>query len=189
MTFDFLATVKKQYSTVPVERDFIRRSKSGREQILWVGCSDSSVEETDALGVPREEIFVHRNLGNIVSNGDLSSESAVEWCLNLLKVKHIIVCGHYDCSLIDKGDGSVLGGWYKNVTKLHALNEDYLRKSDSSLDYECRHRKLEEVYVLAEMDWLKRQENVRKAIEEDGLQIHAFVYDKHTNECFRLVEE
>lgn len=121
-------------------------------------------------------------------------------------MKHIIVCGHYDCALIDKGDGSVLGGWHKfvpsfpisaakqltvrrNVTKLHALNESYLRKSDSSLDYECRHRKLEEVYVLAEIDWLKRQENVRKAIEEDGLQIHAFVYDKQSNECFRLVVE
>lgn len=87
MTFDFLSLVKKQYHTVPLERDFIQPAKiAGREQILWVGCSDSSVEETDVLDVPREEIFVHRNLGNIISNGDLSSESAVEWCLDLLKV-------------------------------------------------------------------------------------------------------
>lgn len=92
MTFDLLTTVKKPYRAVPVESDFIRRSKSGKEQILWVGCSDSSVEETDALGVPREEIFVHRNLGNIVSNGDLSSESALEWCLNLLKVFPVLEC-------------------------------------------------------------------------------------------------
>ncbi len=86
MTFDLLAMVKKQYRIIPVERDFIPSSDSGREQIMWVGCGSSSVEETDTLDVPREEIFVHRNLGNIVSNGDLSSESAVEWCLNLLKV-------------------------------------------------------------------------------------------------------
>lgn len=87
MTFDFLSLVKKQYRTLPLEGDFIQPSKiEGKEQILWVGCSDSSVEETDVLDVPREEIFVHRNLGNIISNGDLSSESAIEWCLDLLKV-------------------------------------------------------------------------------------------------------
>ncbi|KUJ06600.1 carbonic anhydrase [Mollisia scopiformis] len=186
MTFDFLSLVKKQYRTVPLEGDFIQPSKiEGKEQILWVGCSDSSVEETDVLDVPREEIFVHRNLGNIISNGDLSSESAIEWCLDLLKVKHIIVCGHYDCALIDKGDGSALGGWHK----LHELNESHLSKSDSSLNYECRHRKLEEVYVLAEVDWLKRQPSVRRAMEEEGLKLHAFVYDKERNVGYRLVEE
>jgi len=77
----------------------------------------------------------------------------------------------------------------RNITKLHALNETHLSKSNSALDDECRHRKLEEVYVLAEVDWLKRQANVRRAVDEEGLQIHAFVYDKETNACFRLVEE
>jgi len=92
MTFDFLSLIKKQYRIVPLDRNFIQPSKiAGKEQILWVGCSDSSVEETDVLDVPREEIFVHRNLGNIVSNGDLSSESAVAWCLDLLKVKFLLL--------------------------------------------------------------------------------------------------
>lgn len=69
------------------------------------------------------------------------------------------------------------------------MNENHLSRSDSTLDYECRHRKLEEVYVLAETDWLRRQASVRRAIDEEGLQIHAFVYDKEKNVCFRLVEE
>jgi carbonic anhydrase len=58
----------------------------------------------------------------------------------------------------------------------------------SNLNGYCRHRKLEEVYVLAEVGWLRRQEIVRKAIEERGLQIHPFVYDKDTNQCVKLVE-
>jgi len=78
---------------------------------------------------------------------------------------------------------------YRNVTKLHHMNEDHLERVKSRLDDYCRHRRLEEVYVLAEVEWLKRQEIVKKAIEERGLQIHAFVYDKAKNACVRLVEE
>lgn len=69
------------------------------------------------------------------------------------------------------------------------MNENHLEKIHSPLNSEFRHRRLEEVYVLAETDWLKRQANVRKAMEEGGLQIHAVVYDKDNGKCWRLVEE
>lgn len=75
------------YQILPLPKDFIPPAKiPGSQQILWIGCSDSTVEETDVLDVPREEIFVHRNLGDKVSDGDLSSRAAVEWGLGLLKV-------------------------------------------------------------------------------------------------------
>jgi carbonic anhydrase len=61
-------------------------------------------------------------------------------------------------------------------------------KNKSDINAYCRHRKLEEVYVLAEAGWLRRQENVKRAIEERGLKIHPFVYDKETNQCVELVE-
>ncbi|KAK0106788.1 hypothetical protein ONS95_003513 [Cadophora gregata] len=189
MPYAFQNVIRKQYTPVPVPHGFIPSTGTPKPHILWVGCSDSLILETETLGVLPDEIFVHRNLGNILSNGDLSSESAVDWCVGLLKVDHIVICGHYDCALIDKGDGSELGGWHKNVTKLHHMNEDHLERVKSRLDDYCRHRRLEEVYVLAEVGWLKRQEIVKKAIEERGLQIHAFVYDKAKNACVRLVEE
>lgn len=69
------------------------------------------------------------------------------------------------------------------------MNENHLERVQSRLDDYCRHQRLEEVYVLAEVGWLKRQANVQKAIQERGLQIHAFVYDKAKNACVRLVEE
>lgn len=86
MPFDFNTAVQKQYLTLPVPRDFIPSSGTAKPQILWVGCSDSFIIETEALDVLPEEIFVHRNLGNILHNKDLSSESALDWCLSLLKV-------------------------------------------------------------------------------------------------------
>lgn len=105
MPFDYTTAVQKTYSALPVSLSTIpshhisnHKSNSSNPnpnppepvskiRILWVGCSDSSILETDCLGVEmREEMFVHRNLGNILSNGDLSTESALEWCVELLKV-------------------------------------------------------------------------------------------------------
>jgi hypothetical protein len=91
MPFDFNNVIKKQYTTVPVRKDQIATTGVPSPQILWVGCSDSFIVETESLGVLPEEIFVHRNLGNIMSNGDLSSMSALEWAVDLLKVKHLDV--------------------------------------------------------------------------------------------------
>jgi carbonic anhydrase len=86
MPFDFDAVIHKQYDILPVPLSFIPSNGIAKPQILWVGCSDSLTLETSTLDVLPEEIFVHRNLGNILSNGDLSSESAVAWSVDLLKV-------------------------------------------------------------------------------------------------------
>jgi carbonic anhydrase len=86
MPIDFHAVVNKKYNVKPITKSFIPTNNGTKQQILWVGCSDSLILETETLGVEPEEIFVHRNLGNILSNGDLSSASAVEWCLENLRV-------------------------------------------------------------------------------------------------------
>jgi len=191
MPLDLNASIDKHYDVVPLERDLIPSRGVKKEHIMWVGCSDSLILETETLGVLSEELFVHRNLGNILSNEDLSSVSAVEWCVDIIKVDHIIVCGHYDCVLIrEDADDNALHGWYKDVTKLHVLEEKYLARSPERMhmNEESRDHRFEEVYVLAEVNWLKRQPIVKKAIHERGLQIHALVYDKKTNTSVRLVE-
>ncbi|KAE9377448.1 carbonic anhydrase [Stipitochalara longipes BDJ] len=184
MPFDFNTAVRKRYVTLPVQRDFIPSSGTPTPQILWVGCSDSFIIETETLDVLPEELFVHRNLGNLLHNRDLSSESALDWCLDLLKVNHIVVCGHYDCALIRESDANEVHGWHK----LHRTNTEYLSKTNQSLNAQERDRILEEIYVLAETDWIRTQPNVKKAISNRGLQVHAFVYDKAQNRCVRLVE-
>ena len=78
---------RKEYTVSPVPRDLIPSSGENKAQILWVGCSDSWITETQTLDVMAEETFVHRNLGNVMSNGDLSSESAIAYSVDLLKVR------------------------------------------------------------------------------------------------------
>jgi len=178
--------VHKKYTVKPLSKDFIPSTGEPRAQILWVGCSDSWITETSALDVLPEEIFVHRNLGNIVSNGDLSSQSAMAYSVDLLKVKHVVICGHYDCGLIKADeDPTAIHDWYKDLRKLSAANEEYLH---GAMEAEDRDRHLVEVYVLAEAEWLKKQPTVAKAIQERGLQVHAFVFDKRRLACVRLVE-
>jgi len=88
----------------------------------------------------------------------------------------------------EDADENALHGWYKDVTKLHVLNEKHLARSPARMNEESRDHRFEEVYVLAEVGWLKRQPIVRKAIHERGLQIHALVYDKERNASVRLIE-
>jgi len=76
----------------------------------------------------------------------------------------------------------------RDVNKLHAFSDQYLLQQNPHIPETTLNHRFEEIYVLAEVDWLKKQENVKRAIEERGLQVHAFVYEKEGNECVRLVE-
>ncbi|CAG8949182.1 hypothetical protein HYFRA_00004805 [Hymenoscyphus fraxineus] len=194
MPFNTPAILRTPYTIQPVPRDLIPSSpKSTRDDephILWVGCSDSSVMETDSLNVGRAEMFVHRNLGHLLSNGDLSSRSAVEWSVELLKVDHIVVCGHYGCAMLQQQEHESLktpNTWYKDVAQLHRHHTlDLSEKHIILPEHDLQHR-FEDIYVLAEVDWLKRQPLVKKAMEERGMQIHAFVWDEETNGCVQLI--
>ena len=86
MLQDIPQSVRAAYTIAPVPRDLIPSTSTKKAQILWVGCSDSWITETQTLDVMAEETFVHRNLGNVLSNGDLSSESAIQYAVELLKV-------------------------------------------------------------------------------------------------------
>jgi carbonic anhydrase len=124
----FLANLR--YVAVPVLSNMIQSIPNREEQILWVGCCDSHIDETDVLDVPRQELFVHRNLGNKLSNGDASSLGAIEFCVQDIEVcfhvspclyhltksfpqvRHVIICGHYGCGLINSsGQKNVANGW------------------------------------------------------------------------------
>lgn len=91
MPLDFNAVINKKYNILPVPPSLIASNHNSKQQILWVGCSDSLISETAALAVEPEEIFVHRNLGNILSNRDASSGSALELCLDILKVSSTLM--------------------------------------------------------------------------------------------------
>ena len=87
---DVHRAARRRYSILPVPKDLIPSTGESKAQILWVGCSDSWITETAALDVLPQETFVHRNLGSVMSNGDLSSASAIAYCVDLLEVSWLI---------------------------------------------------------------------------------------------------
>ena len=108
------AAIEKSYTKQPVPSNFITSNQNTKQQILWIGCSDSLILETECLEGLREEMFVYRNLGGLVVNGDLSTQSAIEWGVELLQVDHVIMCGHYGCAVVKgRTKGEEYGGWSK----------------------------------------------------------------------------
>ncbi|OBT90925.1 hypothetical protein VE02_00248 [Pseudogymnoascus sp. 03VT05] len=184
---DVHRAARRRYSILPVPKDLIPSTGESKAQILWVGCSDSWITETAALDVLPQETFVHRNLGSVMSNGDLSSASAIAYCVDLLEVKHIVVCGHYDCVLFKEASEAptAIHGWYEDLSRLRAANDALL----PDMETVKRDRHLAEVYVQAEVEWVRSQPTVAKAIADRGLKVHAFVFDKEEEACVRLVEE
>jgi len=167
-----------------VESNLIPSTKKPDAQILWIGCSDSGWAETRTLDLLPEEIIVHRSPGDLVSNNDLSTMSAIDYALGILKVKHIIVCGHYNCKMVTThADESPLCEWLQDVNTLYNAHKSELDALPSSI----RERRLVELHVWAQTQVLLARPDIIKAQEESGLQVHGFVYDGAKDECVDLV--
>lgn len=149
-------------------------------QILWIGCSDSRVSEA-CLDLLPGEVFVHRNIGNLLPSGDLSSLSVLQYAVDVLKVKHIVVCGHYDCggvwaSLTTKKLG-LIDNWLRHIKDVKARNKkelDYIKDPKEKAD------KLVELNVVQQVHNVKRLDNVMNAVGSGQLQVHGAVYDVAT---------
>ena len=112
---------------------FTRLSKQQSPEYLWIGCADSRVPATQIAGMHPGEIFVHRNIANLVVHTDLNCLSVIQYAVEVLKVEHIIVCGHYGCGGIEAAlknqDNGLIDNWLqhvKNVMRLHAEKFDGL---------------------------------------------------------------
>jgi carbonic anhydrase len=96
-----LITNNRAWATERIRQDadfFMRLSRQQAPQYLWIGCSDSRVPANEIVGLPPGEMFVHRNLANVVLHADLNCLSVIQYAVDVLRVGHIIVCGHYGCS-------------------------------------------------------------------------------------------
>jgi len=172
------------FHTEVVDSHLIPSLKKPKAQLLWLGCSDSGWAETRTLDLLPEEIIVHRSPGDLVSNNDLSTLSTLEYALGILKVNHIIICGHYGCTMVNThAHESPICDWLSDVNALYNAHKPELDALPSS----TRDRRLVELHVWAQTQVLLARPDIIKAQAERGLQVHGFVYDGAKDECVDLV--
>ncbi|CAD1809499.1 Carbonic anhydrase [Candida parapsilosis] len=158
---------------------FELNGKGQSPHTLWIGCSDSRAGEQCLATLPGE-IFVHRNIANIVNSNDFSSQGVIQFAIDVLKVKKIIVCGHTDCggiwaSLSSKKIGGVLDLWLNPVRHIRAQNLKLLEQYNH--EPKLKARKLAELNVIASVIALKRHPSASTALKQGKIEVWGMIYD------------
>ena len=169
---------------------FEKLGKGQAPQILWVGCADSRCPETTILGLQPGEIFCHRNIANILTPTDLNSLSVIQFAVQYLKVRHIIICGHTSCggiaAALDNKKLGLIDTWLMPLRTLRRENLPLLE----SLGEKERALKLVELNVRSGVKVLLENPTVIDAMAERGLAIHGLIYNVGTGELRELnIEE
>ncbi|KAL4921717.1 carbonic anhydrase [Aspergillus aurantiobrunneus] len=157
--------------------DLFRKLAAGQQpEILWIGCSDSRCPETTLLGLHPGDVFVHRNIANILQPSDLSSCAVIEYAVRHLGVKHVVVCGHTNCGGVAAAMGNkqlgILDPWLLPLRQLRKRNVDRLQ----SLPADKAALKLVELNVLAGVTTLRQKDVVLEAMHK-GLKVHGLIFD------------
>ncbi|MFM2017087.1 MAG: hypothetical protein RL007_743 [Bacteroidota bacterium] len=158
---------------------FNELSKAQTPEYLWIGCSDSRVPANQITGTKSGEVFVHRNIANMVVHSDMNMLSVLSYAVEVLKVKHIIVCGHYGCGGVLAAMGGkqygLIDNWLRHIKDVYRLHHKEL---DAIEDKEHRSRRLVELNVIEQVHDLGKTSIVQNAWNnEQELQIHGWVYD------------
>jgi len=171
--------VKKKLELDP--NYFNKLSGGQNPEYLWIGCSDSRVPANQITGTQPGEIFVHRNIANMVIHTDMNMLSVLSYAVEVLKVKHIIVCGHYGCGGVLAAMGNkqygLIDNWLRHIKDIYRL---YEKELDSIQDTEARGRRLVELNVIEQVGDLSKTSIVQNAWErKQPLHVHGWVYDIH----------
>jgi carbonic anhydrase len=164
------------------DKDYFENlSKGQKPPVLWIGCADSRVPANEITGTHPGELFVHRNIANMVVHTDMNMLSVLDYAVNHLKVQHVIVCGHYGCggvqaAMQNKSLG-LINKWVRNIKEVYKDNLTELNKIESE---KKRFDRLVELNVKAQVyDLAKTSIVQQKWKDKTGLQIHGWVYDLH----------
>jgi len=159
--------------------DFFKRLSALQEpEFLWIGCSDSRVPANEITGTQPGEIFVHRNIANMVVNTDLNMLSVLQYAVEVLKVKHVIVCGHYGCggvkAALTQHSFGIINKWLRNIKDVYRFHRDEidaLASNEEKVDRLCELNVQEQVLNLA------KTSIIQKAWKENNRpHLHGWVY-------------
>jgi carbonic anhydrase len=153
-------------------------AKGQQPPLLWIGCSDSRVPANEIIGAKPGEVFVHRNIANMVIHSDMNMLSVLDYAVNVLKVKHVIVCGHYGCGGVKAAMGNqsigLIDNWIRHIKDVYRLHEEYLNSFE---DEEDRFNKFVEINVQEQVFDLAKTSIVQGAWKNgQDLTLHGWTY-------------
>lgn len=157
---------------------FENLAKGQSPEILYIGCSDSRVTAEELMGLEPGEVFVHRNIANLVNNVDLNVMSVINYAVVHLKVKHVVVCGHYNCggvkAAMQAKDLGILNPWLRNIRDVYRLHKNELNAIQNEDD---RYNRLVELNVQEQCINLIKTVAVQQANKERGLLVQGWVFN------------
>lgn len=162
------------------DKDFFEKlSKGQTPDFLYIGCADSRVPANEIMGLEPGDVFVHRNVANVVENTDLNCQSVIEYAVGHLGVKHVVVCGHYGCggvkAAMQQADLGLLNGWLRNIRDVYRLHSAELEAIE---DEDARYNRLVELNVQEQCINVIKTAVVQKNYGAKGYPtVHGWVYD------------
>lgn len=181
-SYQRLLASNQEWAATQIKKDpeyFKKLSMGQRPEYLWIGCSDSRVPADMITGTQPGEIFVHRNIANMVVHSDMNMLSVLSYAVEVLKVKHIIVCGHYGCGGVIAAMGNkqfgLIDNWLRHIKDVYRFHHEEL---DAIADEEQRTRRFIELNVVEQVHDLCKTSIVQNAWHNgQELHIHGWVYD------------
>ncbi len=170
-------------SKVLSDKDFFKNLAKGQApEILWIGCSDSRIPANEVTGTQAGEIFVHRNIANMVIHSDMNMLSVLDYAVNVLKVKHVIVCGHYGCggvqAAMNNRQFGLVENWIRHIKDVYRIYETELEAIKNMKE---RFDRFVELNVYEQVFDLSKTSIVQNAWESrNEPKLHGWVFDMST---------
>ena len=182
ITYENLLQGNKDWVKDTIDNDpafFDKLANGQKPPVLWIGCSDSRVPANEITGTLPGEIFVHRNIANMVIHTDMSMLSVLDYSVNILEVTDIIVCGHYGCggilAALDNKPLGIVENWLRHIKDVYRLHQ---RELDAIKNEELKANRLVELNVLEQVFDLTKTSIVQNAWRnKKKLSVHGLVYD------------
>lgn len=177
----YLFEANKKWSESIKDKDpefFSRLSEQQAPDYLWIGCSDSRVPANTLVDLPPGEVFVHRNIANVVVHTDLNVLSVLHYAVEVIKVKHIIVCGHYGCggvmAAMEDKDHGMIDNWLRHIKDVARFHKDEL----DALPQEERTDRMCELNVMEQVRNVANTSIVKNAWQQGSeLSVHGWIYN------------
>lgn len=165
------------------DANFFDKLSAGQDpDYLYIGCSDSRVTAEEMMGMKPGDVFVHRNIANIISNSDLNCLSVINYAVINLQVKHIVVCGHYYCggikAAMEPTDLGLLNPWLRNIRDIYRLHQQEINKISGE---DGKYKRLIELNTLEQSTNVLKTAAVQQSLLKSGYpKVHAWIFDVKT---------